>query len=134
MQHISWVDFNWLVWFILQVGFHDFEILLTSLLLNPTNHCITINKCFIIRYIYLFIYLFICLFIYLFIHLFIYYLFIYSFFNVDNYRTNTVCNKKNRNKVSIDVNTLLKKPIERNTFYKKIKKIVLRKFSYLILQ
>ena len=64
--------------------------------------------------------LFIYSFVYLFIHLFIYYLFIYSFFNVDNYRASTICNKKNRNKVLIDVNTLVKKPIERNTFYKKI--------------
>ena len=35
-----------------------------------------------------------------------YYVFIYSFFNVDNYRTNTVYNK---NKMLIDVNTLVKK-------------------------
>ena len=53
-------------------------------------------------------------------HLFIY-LFIYSFFNVDNYRTNTVYNEKNSNKILIDVNTLVKKPIEHNTFYKKNK-------------
>ena len=35
------------------------------------------------------------------------YLFIYSFFNVDNYRTNTVYNK-NSSKMLIDVNTLVK--------------------------
>ena len=44
--------------------------------------------------------------------------FIYSFFNVDNYRTNTVYNK-NGNKMLIDVNSLVKKPIERKTFYRK---------------
>ena len=38
----------------------------------------------------------------------IYYLFIYSFFNVDNYRKNTVYNK-NSSKMLIDVNTLVKK-------------------------
>ena len=38
----------------------------------------------------------------------LFYLFIYSFFNVDNYRTNTVCNTKNSNKMIIDVNTLVK--------------------------
>ena len=36
------------------------------------------------------------------------YLFIYSFFNVDNYRRNTVYNK-NSSKMLIDVNTLVKK-------------------------
>ena len=35
-------------------------------------------------------------------------LFIYSFFNVDNYRKNTVYNK-NSSKMLIDVNTLVKK-------------------------
>ena len=34
--------------------------------------------------------------------------FIYSFFNVDNYRKNTVYNK-NSSKMLIDVNTLVKK-------------------------
>ena len=52
--------------------------------------------------------------------MFIYFiLFIYSFFNVNNYRTNTVYNKENSNKMLIDVNTLVKKPIEHNTFYEK---------------
>ena len=46
-------------------------------------------------------------------------LLIYSFFNVDNYRTNTVYNLKNSNKMLNDVNTLVKKPIEHNTFDKK---------------
>ena len=55
-------------------------------------------------------------------HLFIY-LFIYSFFNVDNCRRNTVYNKKNSNKMLIDVNILVKKPIEHKTFYKKRNKI-----------
>ena len=45
-------------------------------------------------------------------------LFIYSFLNVDNYRTNTVYTK-NSNKMLIDVITLVKKPIEHKTFYKK---------------
>ena len=36
------------------------------------------------------------------------FLFIYSFFNVDNYRKNTVCNK-NSSKMLIDDNTLVKK-------------------------
>ena len=60
-------------------------------------------------------------------YLFIY--FIYSFFNVDNYRTNTVYNKRNSNKMLIDVKTLVKKPIDYNTLKKKI---VLLKFSYII--
>ena len=47
-----------------------------------------------------------------------FFLFIYSFFNVDNYKTNTVYNTKNRNKMIIDDNTLDKKPIEHNTFIK----------------
>ena len=37
----------------------------------------------------------------LFIYLFIY--FIYSFVNVDNYRTKTAYNKKNSNKILIDI-------------------------------
>ena len=45
--------------------------------------------------------------------------FIYSFFNVDNYRTNTVYNKRNSNKMLIDVKTLVKKPIDYNTLKKK---------------
>ena len=44
--------------------------------------------------------------------------FIYFFFNVDIYRTNTFYNK-NSNKMLIEVNTLVKKPIEHKTFYKK---------------
>ena len=48
-------------------------------------------------------------------------LFIYSFFNVDNYRSNTVYNKKNSNKMLIDVNTLVKEPIEHNITKKEIK-------------
>ena len=39
---------------------------------------------------------------------YLFYLFIYSFFNVDNYRKNTVYNK-NSSKMLIDINTLVKK-------------------------
>ena len=39
---------------------------------------------------------------------------------------------KDSNKMLIDVNTLVKNPIEHKTFYKKRNKIVLIKFSYRI--
>ena len=47
---------------------------------------------------------------------FIFYFFIHSFFNVDNYRTNTVYNKNNK-KMLIDASTLAKKYIENKKFY-----------------
>ena len=82
---------------------------------------------FVYLFIYLFIYFFLLtyLFVYLFIYLLIYwfiYLFIYLFIYCWQLQTITeqiLFTMKNSNKMLIDVNTLIKKPVEHKTFYKR---------------